>query len=92
MAAELTPWHWTEPSAWLVTLASGAVVEVWADGFTETDGYFVFTALIDAEREPRHSTLVMGRTPTNHQRFDVALARFPAAEVSEIASRRSGPA
>ena len=86
MPGVLASWRWTEPSAWLVTLASGAVVEVWADGYTEMDGYFVFTALVDAEREPRESTLVMGRTPTNAQRLDVALARFPVAEVSQIRS------
>jgi hypothetical protein len=41
MPGALASRRWTKPSAWLVTLASGAVVEVWADDYTEMDGYFV---------------------------------------------------
>jgi hypothetical protein len=86
MPYELASWSWTEPSRWRVKLTSGSIVDVWADGFEALEGYFVFTALVDAERTPDESILVVNRTPTNPLRLDVALARFPVTEVSDISS------
>lgn len=86
MPNELAKWRSTEPSAWRVKLASGSVVEVWADGYQELDGYLVFTTLVDAERQPEDSILVVARTPTNPLRLDVAVARFRTDDVSDVSS------
>jgi hypothetical protein len=83
---ELGQWRSTEPSAWRITLASGSVVEVWADGFENEDGYVVFTSLVDADRPPETSTLVVNRTPSNPLRLDVAVARFRSSDVSDVSS------
>jgi hypothetical protein len=83
---ELAEWRSTEPSAWRVTLATGPVVQVWADGYQEVDGYVVFTTLVDTERQPEDSTLVVGRTPSNPLRLDIAVARFRAGDVSDVSS------
>ena len=86
MPDELARWSWTEPSRWEVTLDDGFVIEVWADGYEKRDDYVVFSALIDAEREPDEHVLILGRTPANPFRFDVALVRFPASAVTKIRS------
>jgi hypothetical protein len=86
VAYKLAEWRSTEPSAWRVTLKSGSVIDVWADGFQELDGYVVFTALVDVERAPEDSILIMGKTPSNPLRLDVAVARFPENDVSDVSS------
>jgi hypothetical protein len=82
----LAEWRSTEPSAWRVTLASGSVVDVWADSYQELDAFVIFSTLIDAERPPQDSTLIVARTPSNPLRLDVAVARFRKSDVSDITS------
>jgi hypothetical protein len=69
-----------------VTLVSGSVVEVWADGYEDRDGCLVFTALIDADRPPEDSTLVVNRTPSDPLRVDVAVERFRRNDVADVES------
>jgi hypothetical protein len=35
---------------WFVTLATGDVVIVWAHGYSEVDGFYVFSALMDSHK------------------------------------------
>ncbi len=67
-------------------LASGAIVDVWAYAYAEEDGYVVFSSAITSEREPKDSTMVRARAPNNPRLFIVAVARFPAAEVTSVVS------
>jgi hypothetical protein len=77
--------HVTEIGRWEITLTTGTTVEVWADGFQELDGFYVFGVLVDVDSEPdRTSVLVLNRTPANPARVIIALARFPVSAVAEI--------
>jgi len=80
------PWMWrldAEPSKWRVTLRSGDVIEVWADGFTSADqpGRHVFNVLVEVDEEPDPSINVVGRSPSNPHRMLIAVASFPSEAV-----------
>jgi len=72
-----------EPSKWRVTLRSGDVIEVWADGFTSADqpGRHVFNVLVEVDEEPDPSINVVGRSPSNPHRMLIAVASFPSEAV-----------
>jgi hypothetical protein len=79
--------HAVSIDRWNVHLATGPTVEVWADGYQELDGYYVFGVLADADAESEIDGLdVTGRTPSNPLRVIVTLARFRVDEVAQIAS------
>jgi hypothetical protein len=72
---------------WHVKLGTGQTVEVWADGYQELDGYYVFGVLADADDESDIDGLIVtGRAPSNPLRVIVTLARFRIDEVAQIAS------
>lgn len=81
----------TELSLWHVLLCDGSRVEIWADsvdGLTdpnEKDDY-VFGMLVDASPEEQASMEVVSRTPSNHERVVVAVARFPRGSVTSVTS------
>jgi hypothetical protein len=76
--------HLGEPSRWQVTLSSGESVDVWADSYSEADGFYVFGVVVDVEKQPADHVLVSARTPSNPARMVVAVARFPVGSVSDI--------
>jgi len=76
--------HATELSHWAVTITGGRVVEVWADGYQEIDGAYVFGVLVDAEPDEIEHLLVTGRTPSDPTRAIIGLARFPVELVEDI--------
>ena len=62
---------------WEVTLLDGHTVEVWADGYQELDGAYVFSVLADVGEEQQKDLFITGRTPTDEKRVIVGLSRFP---------------
>jgi hypothetical protein len=76
--------HVTELVYWEVTLLDGHTVEVWADGYQELDGAYVFTVLADVDEEQQKDLLITGRTPTDGKRVIVGLSRFPRETVARI--------
>jgi hypothetical protein len=71
------------PGRWLVTLRSGAVIELAADGYTEHDGYALFSVLANATPEEQEQIQVLDwslAAPT----VLVLVARVPLAEVTKI--------
>lgn len=79
------------PSRWLVILADGGEVDVWADSVEglsgpDDDRDYLFNCLMDIDPELQGEFEVVGRTPTNDRRVLVAVARFPRASVREITS------
>jgi hypothetical protein len=78
----------TSLDRWNVTLASGARLAIWADGFSQVDDDYVFSVLID--REPEEPGLaqveIAARTPGNPNRVDVVTARIPRSEVVQVHS------
>jgi hypothetical protein len=75
----------TELTPWRVTLTTGAVVQVWADGYQILDEVYSFGVLVLADGEPE-TVLVTNRSPGNPSRFIIALAQFPVDLVAEIES------
>jgi hypothetical protein len=66
-------------------------VEVWADTVTglsgpEDDGDYTFGVLMEVEPEAQAAFEVTARTPTDPQRVEVAVARFPRTSAREVVS------
>jgi len=71
------------PSRWVVTLRSGATIELAADGFTEHDGHALFSVLANATSEEQEQVQVIG-WPVAAPTVDVLVAKVPIAEVAKI--------
>ncbi|MBV1851786.1 hypothetical protein KUA19_16705 [Catellatospora sp. NEAU-YM18] len=69
------------PSRWVVTLRSGAVIDLAADGYTDVDGNLIFTILVDASLEEQAEMVITWRVPSNPTTVGVLVARIPAADV-----------
>jgi len=76
--------HVTDLSHWEITLLEGSNIEVWADGYQEIDGKYVFGVLADVDEHAQADLLITGRTPTNPKRVIVGLSRFPVEAVRQI--------
>src|SRR4051812_19057662 len=62
----------------------GRGVDVAADGYTELDGYVMFSVLADATAEKRGQVHVVG-LPLTGTTVDFLVARFPMSEVARVA-------
>lgn len=71
---------------WQVTLSTGAVVEVWADAYSEEDAGYVFVVLADVDPEEQARLFLQGRTPSDPRRVVVAVAVFPTDQVTKVRS------
>ncbi|MEU9740197.1 hypothetical protein AB0E12_13525 [Micromonospora chersina] len=71
------------PGRWLVTLRSGAVVELAADGYTEHEGYALFSVLARATVEEREQVQVL-EWALEAETVLVVVAKVPMAEVLSI--------
>lgn len=78
------------PTHWIVTLADGAKVDVWADavtGLTEKtahDSHVVFGVLMDVDLDAQDQFEVTARALTPSRRVEVAVARFPRSIVKDV--------
>ena len=80
-----------QPSRWLVTLADGSVVDVWAhsvEGLAapEDQRDYRFCVLMDISPQDQSGFDVVARTPADPNRVDVTVARFPRRLVADISS------
>jgi len=71
------------PSRWVVTLRSGARVELAADGYTEHDGHALFSVLANATPEEQEQVRVLD-WPLATRTVLVLIAKVPMAEVVTI--------
>jgi hypothetical protein len=80
------------PTHWIVTLASGAQVDMWADsvsGLTEKtahDEHVVFHVLMDIDVALQDQFEVTATAPADNRRVLVAVARFPRGCVQDVES------
>lgn len=72
------------PAWWELTLAGDRTLEVSADGYRETGGWYEFTVLADAEASEQQQLEIVGRTPSNPRRVLVTVARVPQEIVTSI--------
>jgi hypothetical protein len=79
-------------SHWIVTLAGGWQVDVWADavtGLTEKTAHYehvVFGVLMDIDADLQDQFEVTARAPARSRRVEVAVARFPRGCVLDVES------
>jgi hypothetical protein len=78
-----------EPEHWLVTLADGSVVDVWADSVEglagpEDQRDYLFGNLMDIAPADQQAFEVTARTPANPSRVVVTVARFPRPSVRRV--------
>lgn len=81
------------PTLWLVTLHGGSVAQVWANALTQPtadEDRYVFCVLMDASREEQWNLDITARTPSDPQRVEVCVARFPAPAVVSVVSGMAG--
>jgi hypothetical protein len=71
------------PGRWLVTLRSGAVLELAADGYTEHEGYAVFSVLARGTAEEREQVQILDWA-LEAETVLVLVAEVPMAAVSNI--------
>ncbi|HEY4854135.1 MAG TPA: hypothetical protein VII22_25390 [Streptosporangiaceae bacterium] len=79
------------PGHWLVTLADGAVVDVWADSVEGLTGPqdqrdYSFGNLMDIHPDDQNGFDITARTPADPRRVVVTVARFPRSAVVRIIS------
>ncbi|MET8545102.1 hypothetical protein ABZW03_31325 [Kitasatospora sp. NPDC004799] len=72
------------PAAWHVTLQSGALIELWADGYTEDEGAYLFSLLVRATEAEQAELDVTARTPADPSRVAITVARIPLSEVRDL--------
>ncbi|HEY2264413.1 MAG TPA: hypothetical protein VGI96_17445 [Streptosporangiaceae bacterium] len=77
------------PRHWLVTLADGAVVDVWADsaeGLSGPDDQrdYAFGNLMDIAPADQRAFHITGATPAHPSRVTVTVARFPRSSVRHV--------
>jgi hypothetical protein len=76
----------TRPTYWRVTLRSGAVILVLADGYSEEQGSHRFSILVDTSDDEQKGLLIDGVTPANASRVIVRIVDIPSTEVAEVGS------
>jgi len=80
------------PSHWIVTLADGSQVDVWADtatGLTEKTAHheqIVFGILVDVDVDFQGQYEITARGLAPGRRVEVAVARFPRNSVQDVAT------
>lgn len=77
------------PQHWLVTLADGAVVDVWADAVEGLSGPedrrdYAFSNLMDIAPADQCAFDIRATTPANPSRVIVTVARFPRSSVRHV--------
>ncbi|GAA2995530.1 hypothetical protein GCM10020229_05090 [Kitasatospora albolonga] len=72
------------PSAWHVTLRSGALIELWADAYAMEKDAYVFSVLVRAAAAEQAELEVSARTPTDPDRIDIVVARLPRSEARQL--------
>ena len=71
------------PSQWLVTLLSGAVLELAADAYNEQDGFALFSILADATPDEQNKVRIQDWSHAA-PRVVVLVAKIPMTEVATI--------
>lgn len=64
-------------------LVAGPFVEVWADGFSEAHGEYVFSNLVRLPVPDQDHADVTARTTTDPERVGVAVARIAVGSVTD---------
>ncbi|MFF4652408.1 hypothetical protein [Streptomyces sp. NPDC001380] len=72
------------PSLWHVRLASGGLVHVWADAYSEEEEQYVFRVLADASREEQTGIEMTGKVSPDSETGLVTIARIPAGDVQDL--------
>ncbi|HEY1593746.1 MAG TPA: hypothetical protein VGF74_00005 [Thermoleophilaceae bacterium] len=78
------------PSRWTVELATGIMVDVWAERFTRVDGQYIFTNRVELLGEATWSPdmVVIGDASTRDSPKELAVAAFREDQVRACSEKR----
>jgi hypothetical protein len=74
------------PSCWIVTLNSGAEIELWADMFSQSEGFYEFEVLVRADLAEQSQVRVVSGPDGSHDSVLITIARIPETEVANVES------
>lgn len=72
------------PSCWVVTLNSGSRIELWADMFNQSEGFYEFVLLVRADAAEQTQVRVVSGPDGSRTDVLIAVARIPEAEVAKV--------
>ncbi|MEU7876217.1 hypothetical protein [Dactylosporangium sp. NPDC049140] len=72
------------PSCWLVTLTSGACLELWADMFSQEAGMYEFVVMVRADPAEQSKVRVVSGPNGHPGTAVIAVARIPESEVAGV--------
>jgi hypothetical protein len=65
-------------------MRSGAVLDLAADTYTETDGFFLFNILVDANEDEQAQMVVTWKVFNDPATVGILVAKIPTDEVADI--------
>jgi hypothetical protein len=74
------------PSCWIVTLNSGAGIQLWADMFSQSEGFYEFVLLVRADLVEQSQVRVVSGVDGSPNDVLIAVARIPVTEVAKVES------
>ncbi|MGP3938047.1 hypothetical protein [Nonomuraea sp. KM88] len=72
------------PNRWLVKFHSGEPIELGADGYTEADGYLIFSVLVNATAAEKDDLESLWQVRYDPRWTGAIVAKVPAAAVADV--------
>jgi len=81
--------HVEDVIGWSITLRNGAVLSLFADSYSESEGFHIFGLLVNATDEEQAFLKVEGRNPNNPSLVVLEVMRIRSEDVASISSELS---
>ncbi|MEY2242067.1 hypothetical protein ACN6K9_008360 [Streptomyces sp. SAS_267] len=78
------------PSLWHLRMVNGGLAHIWADGYEEVDGSYVFDVLATVSVADQPHLAVTGTGLANPERVCVTVARIPMNAVQDLHTAKMG--
>ncbi|MFG2839790.1 hypothetical protein ACGFYE_32840 [Streptomyces zaomyceticus] len=78
------------PSLWHLRMVNGGLAHIWADGYAEVDGSYVFDVLATVPLDHQAHIAVTSSAPTRPESVCVTVARIPMNAVEELHTAKIG--
>jgi hypothetical protein len=77
------------PSRWVVKLHTGETIELGADGYTEAEGYLIFSVLVNATVEEKAELETLWGVRYGSHWSGATVAKIPAGAVASVETQPS---
>ncbi|MYS19363.1 MULTISPECIES: hypothetical protein [unclassified Streptomyces] len=78
------------PSLWHLRMTNGGLAHIWADGYEEVDGSYVFDVLARVSLADQAHLAVTGAAPADPEGVCVTVARIPMNAVQDLHTAKIG--